>query len=118
MQDKAGYVYLMRDNKGRYKIGRSKDPVARAKYICYTSKPVELIWYLRCEDSKTTERALHQRCQRYHYDHEWFDLPSDVVEWVRQQDESVLCSGYNPMGYVRPDNPWFGEVAEWLRRRG
>ena len=92
------YVYLMRDGEGRIKIGKSKDPQARAKYISYAYCRVELIWFLECKDATRTERAMHNRFRQYHITHEWFGLPDDVIEWVKAQTEEALCEGYNGGG--------------------
>lgn len=99
------YVYLLRAENGEYKIGKSKDPEARAKYINYASRRVTLVWSLACEDATKTERAMHQRFSEYHITHEWFDLPTEVVEWIKGQTEAALCAGYtNWRG--RPDT-WY-----------
>lgn len=98
----AGYVYLLRSEDGEYKIGQSKNPAKRAKYINYAHRRVTLLWSLKCNDPTTTERAMHVRFREYHITHEWFDLPNSAVEWIKAQTEEGLCEGYNG-NYGRPD---------------
>lgn len=91
------YVYLMRsETDGEIKIGLSKDPAARAKYLSYAQHKVTLFWQLECSDAVKTERALHAKFWRSRTGGEYFTLTQDEIDWIMAQTEESICEGFDP----------------------
>ena len=88
------YVYLIRGNDGKYKIGIAKNPSQRIKQLqTGNSDKLALIETYQSENASKIESALH-----FHYSHvrnegEWFDLSvSDEVDFTKrckQIDNSI-----------------------------
>lgn len=106
MSIKAGYIYLMRDGKGYIKIGESAVPSARAQYITYSCRPVELIWALKCDDCIKSERALHARFWRQRRPGEWFILQTEDIDWIMGQTEATICEGFDPNENITWRRAW------------
>jgi len=104
-----GYVYLIKRGP-YYKIGHTYDVAARLKGMRNDRAPQEsypfppiLIWSLYCIDHITTERALQQHCAGCYIGiGEWYDLPSEMVSWICEQSEELICLNYRPATYRRP----------------
>lgn len=81
-----GYVYLLRNDEGLYKIGRTKDPDDRmATFKLSLPFRVKYEHLIECSDAVAGERALHKRFAAKRLrgpngEHtEWFELtPTDV----------------------------------------
>lgn len=78
----AGVVYVVADDAGRHKIGKSVDVDTRLKSIATDNSAAKLVLTIETDDRHALETALHKifrRAQR-HISGEWYALtPSDVV---------------------------------------
>ena len=73
------YVYLIRGNDGRYKIGIADNPMKRIRQLqTGNSDPLTLIEIYQSENARKIESALHNRYSHARNVGEWFDL--SVVE--------------------------------------
>lgn len=61
------------------KVGRSKDVLKRASNI-QTSNPyiLQQLWFLQVDgfSASALEEVMHRQLRKYHYHHEWFQIPS------------------------------------------
>jgi len=77
-----GYVYLIKGEFGRYKIGASKNPIARLKQLrISSSQDHKLIATIREEDMYLTESDIHDIFEKYRVHSEWFELDEDAFEY-------------------------------------
>lgn len=76
-KDRSGFVYLLTDGSGSYKIGCAKDPEKRISAL-NTGSSV----YLKClgtidtENMYSFEKALHREFAEYRDKGEWFRFGS------------------------------------------
>jgi hypothetical protein len=78
---RAGYVYLMRNNRNGYvKIGFSRNPKHREKTLQSEDPDVELLW--SHQGFKYDERELHARYASMRVRGEWFRLTADDVAHI------------------------------------
>ncbi len=77
---KGGYIYLLSDQLGHYKIGHTID-VNRRLAELRTQPPFEITTAAYCyvPDRFRAEKELHQNYSKYRLRGEWFSLPSDAV---------------------------------------
>lgn len=102
------------------KVGRSKDVVKRASNI-QTSSPyiLQQLWMLQIDgwSASALEDRMHNDLNRYHYHHEWFQIPTlhwqffvRTIHWYFDElpllecviDKGPLLGIYGPDG-LRPD---------------
>lgn len=83
-----GHVYLIREEGGRYKIGRTKDVPNRYNTLkIQIPQPIEVVWSIKCRDHKRAERRLHKKYWTRRGRGEWFSLtPEQVHEITRLTD--------------------------------
>lgn len=80
---KPGYVYLMKSENSKYKIGISSNIPSRMKHLAtVTPYPIELIHYFYSPDTYSAERALHEKYSSVRVEGEWFNLTPDQVKEV------------------------------------
>lgn len=74
------YVYFMEDlDSGEIKIGRSWNPLERAKQVAYTSKRrVRVIAAATVWSPSLFESSLHRLLKEARQGHEWFRSTADV----------------------------------------
>lgn len=90
------YVYLIRGNDGRYKIGTAKNPIQR---ICQlqtgNSDKLKLIEIYQSENANKIEIALHGQYSHNRMTGEWFDLSiaeeAGFIKRCKIIDESINC---------------------------
>lgn len=76
-----GYVYLMKDAEGVYKIGMSDNPMRRLMEISRNHKQIELLHAIPADQMDKAESALHDKFQKRRIKGEWFSLMlRDVVD--------------------------------------
>lgn len=69
------YVYLIRGNDGRYKIGITKNPKQRIRQLqTGNSDDLTIIETYQSENAFKIETALHNRFSHVRQSGEWFDL--------------------------------------------
>ena len=89
------YVYLIRGNDGKYKIGIAKNPSQRIKQLqTGNSDELQLIDTYLTENAYKIESALHNQYAHVRNHGEWFDLSvSDEVSFKKkceQIDKSIM----------------------------
>jgi hypothetical protein len=81
---KTGYVYLIKNSEGYYKIGFSKDPHKRIKQL-QTANPykLKLIHCIKCINRKPrdVEKRLHKMFNLSNIKREWFSFSEDYVKF-------------------------------------
>jgi len=97
------YIYLIRGNNGKYKIGIAKNPSQRIKQLqTGNSDKLEIIETYQSENAFKIETSLHHQYSYARNEGEWFDLSlTDEVSFLKkckQIDESIksLQSMGNP----------------------
>ena len=89
-------VYLM-ECGGRYKVGVSVDPEARAKQLGNRPFPVQLLSQSKMVHCAfEAEKEIHEWLDEYRIDGEWFDIPDGFVDSVVQAiaDVDDVVYGY------------------------
>lgn len=79
-----GYVYLLKNMEGTYKIGKAKNPEDRLK--TFTVKlpfRVEYTCIIPSHDMAELERDLHDLFKHKRVNGEWFNLDPDDVEFIK-----------------------------------
>ena len=89
------YVYLIRGNDGKYKIGIAKNPSQRIKQLqTGNSDELQLIETYLSENASKIETSLHHQYSHVRNYGEWFDLSvSDEVSFkqrCKQIDNSIM----------------------------
>lgn len=85
-----GYVYLLKGQNGKYKIGASKDPQRRCKELrLSSSENHELVHYFKSNEMFKMEKSLHIVFSLKKSHSEWFDLDESEVSRIKGiKDES------------------------------
>lgn len=79
-----GYVYLLKSDNGLFKIGYSKNVLARVKQIQKnTPHSIEIICSIRTDDVRTLEEKLHDKYQAALTKYEWFLLSPQQVDEIK-----------------------------------
>ncbi|NJN55962.1 MAG: GIY-YIG nuclease family protein [Anaerolineae bacterium] len=73
----AGYVYVMLIANGRYKVGFSRNPVARSRNL-----GMDLVYWVVVDDMKEAEKSLHNIFHAYHIKNELFSLTESALAFV------------------------------------
>ena len=83
-----GHVYLIKEEFGTYKIGRTKDVPNRYNTLkIQIPQRTEVVWSIKCRDHKRAERRLHRKYKTRRGRGEWFALtPEQVHEITRLTD--------------------------------
>ena len=79
-KDKDGFVYIMEDNSGLFKIGFSKNPNDRL-YQFQTGNP-KISIYNSYPANKLDEKLLHKLFQKKRDCGEWFRLKPKHLKWI------------------------------------
>ena len=78
-----GYVYLVKGENNRYKIGCSKNPKKRIESLRLSSCENHIFIHSYCvDDMYTEEQRLHHKFTDYRCHSEWFDLPSEAIDYI------------------------------------
>lgn len=83
----AGYVYLIREPGGLYKIGHSTNPKKRLSSLRGQTPyalQLELVHTIRCNNRYEAESQLHKRYADKRVRGEWFRLDPDDVQAIRK----------------------------------
>lgn len=87
-KSKAGYVYILRGERGLYKIGRSRAPVTRASQLAgQVPFVVEVVHVIACDNAREAEAVLHARYDGDRERGEWFHLSSEAAEAISELGE-------------------------------
>jgi len=89
-----GFVYLMGDVDGPFKVGNSTNLKARFWNIKINSgiKDLKLIHYCRTAEAVKVEARVLARLERYQVSGEWFNAPISTIIAVMDEEAS-----YAPM---------------------
>lgn len=80
---KAEYVYLIKGENGRYKIGASNDPKQRLNQLkLSSSENHELVHTIKTIDKYELEAKLHNKFKDKSTHSEWFELSEDDVKYI------------------------------------
>ncbi len=88
------YVYLIRGNDGKYKIGIAKNPNQRILQLqTGNSDKLELLQIYKSRNASKIETALHNQYSHVRNIGEWFDLSVEdevkFLEKCKKIDESI-----------------------------
>ncbi len=88
--DHSGYVYLIKSERGMYKIGRSKGPKGRIKTL-EVKLPFEIepICLIPTQNANRLEKQLHYRFESKRIDGEWFALTEEDVQYIKSLAEKA-----------------------------
>lgn len=77
-----GFVYIVGDNQGRYKIGASQDIQKRMSDMTATNTQLDLVLTIRTDNHYTLEKALHTLYRRAHRHiiREWYALAQPDID--------------------------------------
>lgn len=90
----AGYVYLMRNETGYYKIGHSVNPRRRRKQQSREGNTVKIVLIIPTNDMIALELDLQRRYQGKQKSGEWFKLGSLDIDTILRQ--TPRATRYNP----------------------
>lgn len=91
MKNRPGYVYVLADGHGNFKIGRSVDWEQRIKAFGPMTLPVVV---MRSNDHHFLEKYLHAKYAKKRFHGEWFTLNrEDILEMEMRED--VIYGGFN-----------------------
>ncbi len=82
-----GYVYLMKDTEGWYKIGMSDDPDRRLKAISRKHKGAKLLHTIPADQMDKAEIALQDKYRSKHIRGDWFSLSGDDIAAIQSITE-------------------------------
>jgi hypothetical protein len=82
-----GFLYLIREGGGTYKIGKAKDPDDQLRtFEVKLPFPIKLIHTIPCENYHQAESYLHERYQDKRVAGEWFALDDKDVGEIKEMD--------------------------------
>ena len=85
-----GYVYLLRDEAGLYKIGLAKDVPTRVKNIQRRhAYKINVVHTVACEYTHLLEHALHHRFEHRHAYGEWFRLSNADATFITSLSDNL-----------------------------
>ena len=80
----VGYVYVIRGENGRYKIGTSENPEKRVANLCVAScEQHELLFSYKVEDPYRHEKLTHEAMNHRRKHSEWFELNDEDIEIIK-----------------------------------
>lgn len=80
----SGYVYLMRNKRGHYKIGHSINPRKRRSELSSQKNPVKLLLLIPTHDMIALETDLQRRYQWKRTAGEWYRLDKSDINALKQ----------------------------------
>lgn len=84
-----GWIYILKDSQGHYKIGRTKrdNPEERLRDLLQ-NPTIELIHQYRSPDYIAEELRLHKKYRQYRVKGEWFKLPLVEIGQIINESNS------------------------------
>ena len=91
VQNRPGYVYIIKAENGLYKIGKTRNIIQRLGSL-FTMSPVKLtvLHTIKTNDAYHCERELHENYREYRSHGEWFRLPNETVQHLLSYAE-IFC---------------------------
>lgn len=121
-----GYVYIISNGQGLYKIGWTGDHVEKRLRALQVGSPhrLEVVYTERSSDAETLERQFHERFAAKHFRGEWFQLDPDDLRQFSCSDlngwnqlVSIECRLDRVLSTARSfkadDNPLFCQNHIW-----
>lgn len=99
-----GYVYLMRNKRGHYKIGHSVNPRRRRNQLSSRDCPVRIALLIPTGDMIALELALQRKYAQRRKGGEWFRLHREDIDDLVKTHGAVR---YNPLTF-----DWTGRRTE------
>ena len=89
-----GFIYLIKDSDGYYKIGRATNLQVRLrKYYSENAKEVELIDHVYVDDYIAKEIEVQKKYDDKHFRGEWFNLDSsdekEIISIFKEWEKSA-----------------------------
>lgn len=82
--DRAGYVYILKSDKGFYKIGRTSNPDNRLRtFNVRLPMHVNYEVLIKTSDMNGLEAHFHKQFQHKHESGEWFRLVHNDLRWLK-----------------------------------
>ena len=81
--EKQEWIYLLSDGVQYHKIGRTSNIKERISHWL-RNPSFSLVGYYPVENSKKVEKELHSRYSQYKVQGEWFDLPTECIEEIKE----------------------------------
>ena len=90
--ERNGYVYLIKSENELYKIGRTINVKTRFKdHERKFPLEIKLLHYIPSKSYVKAENYLHDKYKEYRMnDEEWFNLPGDEVQWLKNLTQAEL----------------------------
>ncbi|MGF2618471.1 GIY-YIG nuclease family protein [Rossellomorea vietnamensis] len=83
-EPKPGFIYVIQEEGGFFKIGKSVNPVTRLKTLQTSHpRPLQLVHVIEVEDMKSIESKLHDLFESKRLSGEWFELTEEDVEFLK-----------------------------------
>lgn len=81
----SGFVYVIYDSLGNYKIGYAQNILKRIKfyYTLMPNKPI-VIKTIACTDMRKAERFLHDKFKSKRLNGEWFKLNEEDLQYINR----------------------------------
>ena len=93
MNGKSGFVYIVRNAEGLYKIGRTKNVERRIRSLqIASSSKLVLVHAIKADNARDLERTLHDGQSDRKVSGEWFRIPDWEIEVIK-------TIGYMPASY-------------------
>ncbi len=117
--DKSGWIYVLDDQLGHYKIGKTRHLSERIKQLkIQLPYKVSIVAVLKVADCHTAEALLHKDFQHCRVNGEWFAMQTDDLgnlwDYLRQMDGSFsLRNLFNSDGEQLSNFGWWaaGEMS-------
>lgn len=82
---KSGFVYFIKADSGKIKIGWSVDPIERLKTL-QTGSP-EILTLIGCiRGTREDEGVFHRMFKHYRLHCEWFSYDENLLEYIKERD--------------------------------
>lgn len=84
VNEKAGFVYLLKSSNGYHKIGKAKKVNDRiSSWKRFFPVRIDLVCYIACHDRAKVENFLHKHFWKKRVEGEWYKLDKDDVSWMK-----------------------------------
>lgn len=85
IKSKPGHIYFLQDEIGRIKIGKTRNLKNRI-FDIGIKLPAEpqLLHSIKTEDITSCERYFHSKYQEYRLNGEWFNLPKQELNRIKE----------------------------------
>lgn len=123
-EKRAVKIYVIQHPHGYVKIGKSVNPQKRLRSL-QAASPYELEVLTTIEvkkgsygDERTVETLLHHFFEEYRHRGEWFQLPQDEIETLRELDvlyQNELILTVTSIGERPNHDPGDGEMRAGLK---